>query len=162
LGPFGEAIGDVLRRVELIEVIGLGSFTNVPEVSPLGIKGRGAFSQGLVSTSHLFEHGAVSSSFFLVFGGGTDLIVILREDIVNGLVVVVFLGSGVKEFLHHVEDFVVVRLIDTGISDDEAAGLFEGLKDGLAVFEVGTFVAQEVGGFDNGNALFKDGSRVHE
>jgi hypothetical protein len=163
LRPFGETVGDVLRRVKFVKIFGLlgRSFTNVPEISPFSIKGRRAFGQGLVSSSHLFKHGAVGSGLFLVFGGGTDLIVILRENVINRFVIVVFLGSGIKELLHHVEDFVVVRLVNTRISDDEATSFFESLEDLLAVFEVRTFVGKERSGFNDGNALFKDGSGVH-
>ncbi len=163
LRPFGETIGNVLRRVKFVKIFGFlsRSFANVPEISPFSVKRRRAFSQGLVAASHLFEHGAVGSGLFLEFGGGTDLIVILREDIINRFVIVEFLGSGVKELLHHVEDFVVVRLVDTRISDDEATSFFESLKDLLAVFEVRTFVGKERSSFNDGNALFKDGSGVH-
>ena len=116
-GPFGEIyrwmvwiLGDIFWRA-----------TNVPEISPFGIKrwrtGRSSFIQPLIASKNIF----VIFTPFNILWCGTNLIIQVREDFLHVFAGIQFLPPAIKITFHHIKESIIFRLVHTRIFNYQAS-----------------------------------------
>lgn len=129
----------------------LHHISNIPEISPFGVKRRWRGGEGLVVLTEVFGDFLAVSGFLSVLGSGSDLKIIFREDIRNRSPRIEFLGPLVKELLKHVKEFIVLLNIDPGIFDDKTTIMMQSLSNSFTVLRVTTTLSKERLHIDDGN-----------
>lgn len=116
----------------------------IPKVSPLSIERRRIGSISLMIILEVVDYIVVITCFLSVFWSGTDLEVILREDVRNRLACIKFSWSFGEKMLHLIYKLIVLIDIDTWVFDDQAPVFVKSLSDCLAIFCVISGLFEEV------------------
>jgi len=118
--------------------------SNVVEVSPLGIMWRRGRSVSLVSIHIGWCDFRKISCSFCEFWCGSNLEIVLRENIGHRSSSIEFHRSFLEEFLHQIKEIVILININSWILDDEAAIFFESLSNSFAILCVVSWFCEEV------------------
>ena len=94
---------------------------DIPKVSPLGIKWRGALSEWFIFIGVIFKGFSMIFSFLGELWSCTNLKIKFRINISNWSIVVMIFRPAIKESFHHIEKLGILRLFPPGIINHQTS-----------------------------------------
>ena len=120
-------LGEIFRSgVRVPRLVFFASSGDVPEISPFGIEGRWHRCHRLVIVAVEPEQLGVVSSFFCELGRGSNLETIFRVHILCFLSFVEIFSTFAEIFLHHIQELVILGLVNPRVFDDQASVFCKG------------------------------------
>ncbi len=122
----------------------LHNLSNVPKVSPFGIKRRRVRGLCTVLFGEVVDNIVMLPCFFGILRGCSNLIIIFGEDIGYRFTGIELCWSFVEEVFHLINKLIVLFDIDSWVFDDEASIFMKCFSHRLAVFCIISRLSEEV------------------
>lgn len=153
-------MGEILRRFILGDVF--HNLSNIPKVSPFGIKWRRVRGLSPVIIREVVDNIVMLSGLLSIFGSGSNLIIIFGEDVRDGLASIELCGSLLEKVFHLVNEFIILLHINSRVFDDETPIFMKGFSHSLAIFGIVSRLSEKIGHVHDGNhRLTEEASDVH-